>query len=129
MRKIFLMLLLVSLNGSALAEWTRVTADKDGSAVYYADAASIQESADGLTTIWELNDLKEQDEDGTRSSKIHVEYDCLRERFRVLSVIVYSQNMGGGKVIVNLSPADIKHQPIPPDSAETYMWKVACGKK
>lgn len=133
MRKIILMLLLVALNGSAMAEWTKVTEEKDGSAIYYADASSIQKSADGLITIWELNDLKEQDENGSRSTKIQAEYDCVHEQFRALLVIVYSQNMGNGKVILTFSPFDTEYQPIPPDSAEsaaTYkMLKFACGKK
>lgn len=133
MRKIILMLLLVALNGSAMAEWTKVTEEKDSSAIYYADSSSIQKSADGLITIWELNDLKEQDEIGSRSTKIQAEYDCAHEQFRVLSVIVYSQNMGNGEVIVTFSPLDTPHQPVPPDSADsaaTYtMLKFACGKK
>ena len=133
MRKINVMLLLVALNGSAMAEWTKVTEEKDGSAVYYSEASTIRKSADGLTTVWELNDLKEQDANRSKSTKIHAEYDCVNEQFRVLSVIVYSQNMGSGEVIVTFSPPDTEYQPIPPDSAEaaqTYtMLKFACGKK
>ncbi|MFA7281956.1 MAG: surface-adhesin E family protein [Sterolibacterium sp.] len=133
MRKIIVMLLLVALDGSAMAEWTKVTEEKDGSAVYYSDTSSIQNSSGGLITIWELNDFKDQDDNGSKSTKIQAEYNCVNEQFRVHSVTVYSQNMGRGEVIAALSPSDTKYQPISPDSAESAvayaMLKFACGKK
>lgn len=133
MRKIIMMLLLVALSGSAGAEWTKVTEEKDGSAVYYSDVSSIQNSSGGVVRIWELNDFKEQDANGSKSTKIQAEYNCLQEQFRVHSVIVYSQNMASGEMIATLSPSDTKYQPIPTDSAETEvayaMLKFACGKK
>jgi len=129
MSKIIVMILLVALNGSAMAEWTKVTEEKDGSAVYYSDTSSIQKSAGNLTIIWELTDLKEPDIDGIRSTKAQVEYDCVRERFRVLYAIAYSQNMGSGDVIVKLSPSEIENEPISPDSIDACMWQLACGQK
>ena len=129
MRKIVLLLWLVLAAQSAMAEWTRVTEDKDGSAIFYSGASSIQRSSDGLAKIWELNDLKEQHAEGTKSTKILVEYDCVGEQYRVHSVIAYSQNMGSGKVIANLSPSEINYSPVAPDSVDTQMLKFACGKK
>lgn len=133
MRKIIVMLLLVALNGSAMAEWTKVTEEKDGSATYYADVSSIRNSSGGLITIWELNDFKEQDDNGSRSTKIQADYDCVHEQFRVLAVIVFSENMGSGNVIATLSPSETKYQAILPGSAEAEtayaMLKFACGKK
>jgi hypothetical protein len=60
------------------------------------------------------------------STKTHKEFDCARNRVRLLASSEFSRHMGTGiqnSVLVEQSPG----QPVEPDSINQALWEVACG--
>lgn len=129
MRKLILMMLLVSASGSAMAEWVYV----GGTDKYtvYANRATIHNKGK-MAKIWKLIDYKETykfgDEPAFKSTMHQTEYDCEEEQYRSLASSVYSENMGKGNV--TSSDSDIsKWFPISPGDVEEAMLKIACKNR
>lgn len=131
MRKIILMTLLAVVSGNAMAEWIVVSRSLDNTGIIYANPSTIRKNGN-IVTMWSLFDFKKSiaSPDGKTylSTKQQYEYDCEKEKSRIIAFLVHSESMGGGSVI--FSNSDIqKWDPVPPDTSEAFLWKYACGIK
>ncbi len=103
--------------------------------VYY-DPKTIRRGGD-LVTLWQLTDYKWMQgnaSDGTFmmsphrffSTKTHKEFDCARNKVRLLASSEFSQHMGTGtQNAVLVEQGDGK--PVEPGSINQALWEVACG--
>lgn len=122
----FMVLALVST--TVFAEWSEV--GKQNLSTLYVDPATVQRNGETVA-IWFLHDLmlSEATADGKpyRSSKQQVEYDCLgkkaRDRFRSF----HSGSMGEGDVVASDSSLS-RWEPVPTDSTEKILLKLACNE-
>jgi hypothetical protein len=98
----------------------------------YVDPATIRRKGD-LVKMWQLADFKNVQTDNFSfapylSVKGQREYDCTEERHRTLTATWFSGNMGHG-TIVEFDSDEKKWQPVPPESVNQIMWRLACGKQ
>ena len=123
MKKLAFSLLL--LCSPAWAGWKSV--GEDNTATTYADTASIVKKGN-TATMWTLLDYKafqRMVEVGYFSRKSQVDYDCAEPQSRALSLILYADRMGEGKVIYeDTSPHE--WEPVNPDTMNDTLRKVAC---
>lgn len=115
------------------AEWVDVGGKvEEGLTVYtvYVDPDTIRRNGD-VVTLWALFDYKTiQSIVGGPwlSSKARREYDCVKERVRLLGFTTFSGNMGSGEAVYsNLD--ETKWEPVAPDSLDRNLWEVACSMK
>jgi hypothetical protein len=129
MGKALLMGLLAVVSTSAVAEWVEVGGNE--SATAYADRATI-DKAGNLVKMWDLLDFKvvQARPYGTpyRSQKTRQEYDCKEARARILEVLRYSENMGGGEEAPTDSDPD-EWKPARPGSTLAMLRAFACGNQ
>ena len=125
-----LIIFLLLSSGPAYAEWVLVTGDESGTTVYI-DPSTIRRK-DALVNLWTLYDSKTVEtvtEGSFLSIKRQKEYDCVEERSRTLAEMLFSGNMGKGKVVLINTDERSKWQPVQPGSIAQMLWKLACGKK
>ena len=128
-----LITLLVLSSGPAYAEWVAVEKHYQvpGLQTVYVDPDTIRKEGN-LVTLWQLIDFKTMQ--GGRSpsrfssTKIHKQFDCAEERFRLLALTDFWGNMGTGE------PTDAyidggNWVPVEPGTVGQVLWKVACGKQ
>jgi hypothetical protein len=103
--------------------------------VYY-DPRTIRQDGDRVT-LWQLTDYKWMQGNapfGTfmmgphrfLSTKTHKEFDCARNRVRVLASSEFSQHMGAGTQNA-VAVTEGYGQPVEPGSINQPLWNVACG--
>jgi hypothetical protein len=129
MRKALLMGLLAVVSSGAAAEWVEIGGNESANA--YADRATV-EKAGNLVKMWDLLDFKvvQARPYGTpyRSQKTRQEYDCKDARARILDVLRYAENMGGGEEAHADSDSD-DWKPARPDSTLAMLRAFACGNQ
>ena len=134
MQKI-LVLLLLMLSTSVMAEWTPVT--RTLAFISYSDKSSKIRSGD-MVRIWEMvdYDFSQPTSSGREylSKKIQTEYDCTNRRTRFLTLIFYSLNRGYGDVVSmydsNSSWTSIfSWASVAPGTTTSELMKFACRKK
>ena len=116
-----LILLLFTVNNSALAEWINISTAKNGSSIY-ADPTTIQKSGN-RTKMWVLYDHRKaiiDSGDKIMSIKKYEEYDCKKSQYRLLYLSKHSGRFTEGKVVyINDIPYNewipITHGTIPED--------------
>jgi len=124
-RFVFILLLLISTDG--WAEWTRVGGDDE--IATYADLGTKRRRGN-MVKMWVLFNYKTaQQADAGMPSYLSMiaqnEYDCDEERYRNLYFSMYSENMGGGRVVAsNSEPTN--WTPISPTFVISRLWKTAC---
>src|SRR5438552_1007922 len=95
-RLILIMLLLLS-SGPAYAEWVEVSDSNTlGGYVVYADPGTIRRKG-ALVKMWNLYDYKTVQtvaDSAYLSARTQIEYDCTKERSRLLALTWFSGNMG-----------------------------------
>jgi len=103
--------------------------------VYY-DPKTIRRDGD-LVTLWQLTDYKWMQGNAPfgpfmmsphrfLSTKSRKEFDCARNRVRLLASSEFSQHMGTGtQNAVLVTQGD--GRPVEPSSINQALWKVACG--
>jgi hypothetical protein len=124
-----LITLLLLNSGPAYAEWVEIAATDYGMTVYI-DPDTIRHEGN-LVRMWELFDHKTTQTIGVglfMSLKDQREYDCTKERFRVVTFTQFSGNMGSGKLGYSNSD-ETKWIPVAPQSLIHTLWKFACSKK
>jgi hypothetical protein len=104
MKKLIIIAFLIA-SCTAGSPWTKVPLLGDEH--YYIDLTTILKNGN-LRKVWELSDLKKPNEDGAKSERIRMEYDCYGERGKVLAIEHYSENMGKGKVIRTINCVENK---------------------
>jgi hypothetical protein len=119
-----LLCLLAFVSAPAWAEWVRV--DGTNIANHYIDPTTIKKDGN-LRRVWDLQDLKQRDEDGKMSIRTLVEYDCKEDRLRPLSFSTHSERMGGGNVLFTVD-IDGKWAYIAPETVAATKLKVVCAK-
>ena len=128
MIRIILMLLLLGLSNSAMAEWSSIT----GTEIFmtYANLATIHK-AGNMVQMLSLIDFKKPETYKGKlymSMEVQAEYDCKEDKVRVLLSSMYSKNMAGGKVIGTDNNSS-NWIPVPPHSFNKHLWKIACEKQ
>lgn len=129
MHKAILMLLLVSVSSSAMAEYVKVLTN-DIEAVY-AELATIQREGNTakMVSLFDYKKAQKTINGVTYMSIIEPgEYDCKKDKIQVLNFTMYSKNMGEGKVVSSESSTN-GWVPLNPHSIDHILWKFACGKK
>jgi len=120
-----LFLLLFSINGHC--EWTSVGGTDFGTS--YIDYSTIKRNGN-VVRLWEMTSFKSlQNVDGIKylSSKDLVEFDCNEEKFRYLSLSVFSLRMGEGNVVSSVNsigPWDY----LIPDSQGRVVFNLVCKR-
>lgn len=130
-----LMLLLVVVSSSAMAEWIEVNNNPEGGMAYYVDRTTIRKSANLVKMLSLINSEKAWNEvrpigtDPVHSLIIQNEYDCKLEQSRVLHSLSFSEKMGKGNLIESEVTLNSEWVGILPEEI-TYkrMWKLACEK-
>jgi hypothetical protein len=101
--RLVLTLLLAFAANPAWAEWLK--ASENDAVVFYVDPMSLR-TVGAFRRVWELQDLRSRDLDGELSRRSFIEYDCVGQRYRVLSSSAHSGPMATGEVIANISDPD-----------------------
>ena len=131
MKKLLLTLMQVLISTSAMAKWVKVgsSADVDVGITLYADPATILKSGN-MVKMLRLTDFKAvQGNIGEHymSTKRQDEYDCVRERRRIIFVAAHSKKMGEGYVVIRVINKLDDWKPISPGSQGEAMCEFACG--
>ena len=114
----------------AYAEWVEVGGNEEAGVTVYADPGTIRREGN-LVKMWELFDHKMTQTIGVglfMSRKDQREYDCTKERYRLLTFTQFSGNMGSGTVGYS-SSGEGQWIPVQPGSLDQSLLKVACAKQ
>ena len=117
MKKILCILFLL-ITSSAQAYWTFQTANDEFSS--YIDLSSIKKIGE-LVTYWSISDyekvvyLGENKTYPYRSMKFFTEINCTNKTYKMLSADIFSERMGGGKVLMSVDYSE-RTLYVPPDS-------------
>ena len=112
---------------NGLAEWTRHAQDKSGTTIYI-NQATLQRK-DDHATLWALFDYKASQLVGkvsSRSATAKLQYDCLGEKLRILSMSFYARGMGLGKMI-DTDPKQKRWESISSNSFGESSFDYACS--
>ena len=88
-------------SNSVSAEWGYIARAADRSSTIYVEGTSIRKLGDKVK-MWEMLDYEEIRQLGSKevlSFKNLKEHDCKEKKYRGLSVIFYSKNMGKGAIV------------------------------
>lgn len=127
MIRLLLLILLFLNTAQVYAEWVKIGASDN--ATVYADQSTIHRNRN-LVKMWQLNDYETvQVVGGIRflTAEQEWEFDCEKERSRMIALKKYSDNMGSGTEVYRNSAVG-KWQPVAPESAAQALWKLACDK-
>ncbi len=120
--KSLLVLLILSLQASAWADWVLV--DETDKTVIYVDPERIQKNAQ-FPTAWQLSDYRSPTKRGVLSSENLIEFDCKAKLRRTLAFVSHAENMGEGPVkFKNLQAG--QWRPVPHDSVAEKIMEMAC---
>lgn len=121
-------MLLTVVSSSAMAKWTFALKSSDGITSYYIDYSSIRKSRN-KAKMQILVDQNQATKMNTRkkgfSYKGQYEYKCREEHERLINKIIYSENMGEGKIIDSFDVPE-KWMPVVPGSANEVLLMTAC---
>lgn len=95
--------------------------------ITYIDRATLR-GRGGLVKMWWLMDyqlVQIIDEKGYFSRVHHSEFDCKRQRTRLLSVALLSQQMGLGEVVFE-DPAPRRWEPVAGQPFQQALLEIAC---
>jgi hypothetical protein len=129
MHRAILMILLAVGFGSANAGW--IAAGKSANATLYVDPDSSRGTGN-IVKMWNMWDYKSLQ--GTSSGKHYAstktqsEYDCNERKYRFLTLVLYSGNMGGGETVHVTKTNFDSWRPVPSGSGVVILWQAACGK-
>ena len=120
--KSLLMLLILSLQTTAWAEWVKV--DETDKTVIYVDPERIQKNAQ-FPTAWQLSDYRSPTPRGVLSSQNLIEFDCKAKKRRTLAFVSHVDNMGEGNAKFKNLKAGQWHA-VPHDSVAEKIMEMAC---
>ena len=116
----------VVLSPVAHAEWTKVTADKDGN-TFYVDLERIKKH-DGKVYFWQLYDYLKPYQ-GMLSFTAYTEVECGPLRYKDLTWTSYKGPMASGKISSTAWAPD-KYWKYPnPNSINEVILNVVCNHK
>ncbi len=128
MKRLFISLALSCLGAGAAAQWTPVMVDQV--VITYIDRTTLRGPAvkGGLVKMWWLMDyqlVQIADEKGYFSRLHHSEFDCPRQRTRLLSVALLSEPMGMGQLVFE-DPVPRKWEAVQDGSFQDALFDIAC---
>lgn len=89
--------LMLLATSPAWAEWVEIGSSSGGK-TYYIDPATIRKDGN-LRKVWALTNYKKRESSGEMSSRSKREYDCINERYRILSLSTHSGLMAEGEIL------------------------------
>ena len=128
MRKLPLLLLLLIVSQSAIADWTLITTNESGSYSAYIDFSSIQKSRNlvRLNTLFDFREPQSWVTDFSFKSSISTfEFDCNSGQQRTASIDMFNGSMGQGGLAASIDHGG-KWGQQQNDSVGKYLWKIAC---
>jgi len=109
------------------AEWKLMSTGEEGNR-NYIDPTTIRKNGN-MRLVWELQNLAVRHKDGELSRRGRVEYDCIKERFRFISVTGHSGPDASGEVLVQSTSDDtFPWNDIPPRTVVSAMLKYVCDR-
>ena len=124
MKKLFLVCLMM-LAGSAWAEWVMYANSENEEATHYFDPATIRKDGN-MRRVWTVSNLRERNIDGAMSYRMRNEYDCKRERHRLLAVSTHSEPMADGKVLI--TAGEYEWEEVAPGTISDKILNLVCAK-
>ncbi|WP_254776215.1 surface-adhesin E family protein [Nitrosomonas sp. Nm34] len=127
MRKILLLVLLVSLLTPAQAEWIRMDGGAKQGGAHYFDPGSMQKDGH-FRRIWVLSSYDQKQSGGYQSVKSLYELDCKQGKARSYTMLLYSDPKAETSVI------GAQHDPsndwfsYPANSPLSHIAKTVCEK-
>jgi hypothetical protein len=118
-----LIVVFLFLAAPAWADWVLVYDMNEAS--FYIDPASVRKEGRRLK-VTGLQDLKVRDVDGAASRRAQAEYDCANARYRLLSLTVYPEPMGRGKILWSMDANPDGWVPLPPGTGVEVFVGMAC---
>ena len=115
-------------SSSVSAEWDYIARAADRSSTIYVEGISIRKLG-GKVKLWEMLDYEEVRQLGSKevlSFKNLKEHDCMEKKYRGLSVIFYSENMGKGAIVYSNNDTR-PWKNIIVGSTNEASFKYACG--
>jgi len=133
MHKVILMMVLVVVSNSAIAEWTKwnlVTEwnDSPNIALYVGPVTSHKGS--NMVKMWHLWDFRyvhHAEDKKYLSETIENEYDCKEQLSRKHNHLAFSGNMGYGMIVYSNRNVE-KWDSVAPGTNGELVMKIACGK-
>jgi Surface-adhesin protein E len=132
MKKLILTLMLALLCTNAIAGWTPIGDGRDFPVTYYLDFKTVHRQRQ-YVYVWELMDFDTPQEfNGAAwkylSSKLQVEFDCIKKESRILVFYLYEGNMASTKIVYSASFPSAPWEAVPSDSVAKDLWNSACVK-
>jgi len=126
MKKLLLFLILVVVSNNAVAEWILIS--ENDQLILYSNPVTIIKSGNMVRMIRLTNFKTAQRINGKSylSTKRQDEYDCLKQRYRIIYVNAYTENMGEGKVVIRVINKPDDWKLISSGSQGEAVWSFAC---
>jgi len=133
MKKLLLTLLLAIVSSSAMAEWVEVDTNYGDGLTVYADPVTIRKFGKfgNIVKMWILYDYTMAQTNATKpylSIKARWKFDCKEEQIQILYELLFTANMGEGKLVRSLGLHNNKWQPVASGTINAHLWKFSCGK-
>ena len=115
-----------------MAGWTNIGGTNDFDE--YIDI-STKRKVGNKVKVWALVNFRipqNDNNDGAYLSEVYnIEFDCVNENYKFLSITDYAESMQAGKVVssFNYPPEKSELRNITPNSVMETKFKLACGKK
>jgi hypothetical protein len=130
MKREILAVLLLSLAGTAWADWKKIREAGPLDHETFIDIATVRQSGPMATMrrVWELRNDREPAEGRAASTKTLVEYDCQNPRLRTLEETRFSAPWGSGQASMPAprESGGAAWRPIEPDSVEDRIFREVC---
>ena len=128
MKRLLTALALAGFCAAAAAQWTPVMVDP--MVITYIDRTTLRGTAvkGGIVRMWWLMDyqlVQIANEKGYFSRVHHSEFDCPRQRARLLSVALLSEQMGMGQVVFE-DPVPRRWEAVQDGSFQDALFDIAC---
>ena len=115
-------------SSSVSVEWEYIARAADRSSTIYVEGTSIRKLGNKVK-MWEMLDYEEIRQLGSKevlSFKSLKEHDCKEKKYRGLSIIFYSENMGKGAIVYSNNDTR-PWKNIIVGSTNEASFKYACG--
>lgn len=127
MKKLLATLALLALSSAASASWIQV--GEIGDLKIHADPTTVTMTAPGKFRVWEMMSSPVAKSSGYKSSKTYVEMNCREGSRRVVTFMLYSDEMGYGNIVHRGNGDSIGNTYPTPDSPAGFLMRTICATK
>ena len=126
MKKLLLFLILFVVNNSAVAEWILIS--ENDQLMLYSNPVTIIKSGNmvRMTRLTNFKTVQRINGKYYLSTKRQDEYDCPEQRYRIIYVNAYTENMGEGNVVIRVINKPDDWKLISSGSQGEAVWSFAC---